>query len=91
MTSKELLTRAREVQLVLKQRHHLVVCSAVIKKASIQTQENFTVVTLNNNIVGVSKRHPKDSNNPITGINTALARAVHSFLQIPVNSKYANE
>lgn len=81
MNEKELLARAKQVYKVVKSRHK-VQKKTPVTSATMFTQGNFTLVILNGNVVGISKKNNNDPYfNPVTGVNVALNRAVHSLLQ----------
>lgn len=81
MNEQELLARAKQVHQRVKSRYKVKKGMPLIKTAKFATQGNFTVVTLNGSVVGVSKRNTQDRFNIETGVNVALNRAVHNLLQ----------
>lgn len=51
-----------------------------ITSLRLYRQGNYTVVVLNGEVVGVSKRMKKDKTNPTTGVNKAIYRAVRRLV-----------
>jgi hypothetical protein len=82
MTEKELLERADIAYKNLKRRHAPRKRHIPITSVDVVRQGNFTLVTVNGNVVGMSKRHCNDQYNPLTGFHTALGKALRHMLHI---------
>lgn len=65
-------------------RVHPKVLAQEIKNVHETRQNNFTVVVINNQYVGVAKRNPTDKDNQDVGTAVALHRAVENLLAASV-------
>jgi len=57
------------------------ITSLLIEQVRVFRQGNYTVVLVNNEVIGVSKRNKKDKYNVNTGVRKALYRAVKGFMR----------
>lgn len=81
MTNVEQMTAAKVALKNIKKRYS-VRASKGISSIKVVRQGNFTCVTLNDSIVGMSKRTSSDQSNPTTGFHVALNKALKFMLKI---------